>query len=393
MGGAIYVELDLFAALVLLIIMDKSRSFLLSKKERIFRRVLVSTLIVLIFDASTWLFNGMRFEGAENLNLIANYLYWFVSLFPCYLGLMYCCYEISPNLYEKTKVLFSLPIWLGAALLIANQSTGWIFTITSENLYQRGQHFLLVGALPFLHMGLAITLMAVVTIRSPKHQRKQYEMLALFMSIPLWGSLLQIFVYGLITIWPGLTLTILISYVYFQKGNLSLDSLTGTNNRRRFDDYCGWKWRNLGSEDSLFLVVLDINDFKSINDTYGHAEGDAALIRAAETLKKVMAHGKGFLARIGGDEFAIVLNNVSEDVVALLVSSIKEQIQEENLRADKPYRISFAIGYAGTYGKQKVDFKKFFSDADHAMYAHKRSFKQAASTEQAYAPSPLHQNC
>lgn len=84
---------------------------------------------------------------------------------------------------------------------------------------------------------------------------------------------------------------------------------------------------------------------------------------------------RGFLARIGGDEFAIVLDNATDDEVSSIISNIKTQMRIENEQAQSPYSITFAIGYACTYGKQKIDFKKFFSDADHAMYAHKRSFK------------------
>lgn len=375
MNNAVYIAFDFFAALVLFIIMDRSRSFLLSKKDRIFRQILVTTIVVLVFDASTWLFNGGTGAASLILNNLSHYAYWFASLLPCYFSLLYCVYAVSPELYKRIRFTLSMPLWIGVGLLLLNEKSGWIFTVTSNNLYQQGPYFLLVGSLPFIHMGLAIALTLAAAMRTPKNQRKQYEMLTFFMSFPVLGSLLSIFMYGYLTFWPEFTLAMLMSYVYFQKGDLSLDALTNINNRRRFDDYCTWKWRNLGEEENLVLIVLDINDFKSINDNFGHAEGDSALVLAANALKKVMSNERGFLARIGGDEFAIVLDNVSDETVSSLITRIKAQVRADNAKAQSPYLITFALGYACTYGNQKVDFKKFFSDADKAMYAHKRSFK------------------
>ena len=86
-----------------------------------------------------------------------------------------------------------------------------------------------------------------------------------------------------------------------------------------------------------------------------------------------MSNEKGFLARIGGDEFAILLSNVSESAVGALTDRIRNLLEAENCSAGESYRLSFSVGYAGTDGSRKMDFAKLFSQADEAMYIQKRS--------------------
>ena len=194
------------------------------------------------------------------------------------------------------------------------------------------------------------------------------------MAAPLVGALLQIFFYGIVTIWIGLTLTDLMCYVYIQRGNLATDPLTGVNNRRRFDSYSTWRWKELRGSDTLWLVMLDVDKFKRINDTYGHAEGDTALVRAAEVLKHALTGMKeAFLARIGGDEFAILLNNTDETAVQALCECICALMETDNAISGRPYRLSFSIGYASISGEDKPDFRILFARADQKMYEQKRA--------------------
>jgi diguanylate cyclase (GGDEF)-like protein len=189
--------------------------------------------------------------------------------------------------------------------------------------------------------------------------------------VTLLGSLIQMLIYGAVTIWISAVLSMLMCYVYLQNNNLAMDALTHLNNRRRFDEFVKTESEHPNQLGEFFLLVLDIDHFKMINDTYGHAEGDQALVSAACVLKKAMEDEHGFLARIGGDEFAIILPAANEDIIENLIFKIRCLMDNTNKEAGKPSEINFSIGHASQYGNE-LNFEKLFSDADENMYESKK---------------------
>ena len=116
--------------------------------------------------------------------------------------------------------------------------------------------------------------------------------------------------------------------------------------------------------------MIDIDNFKSINDRYGHVVGDDALIRTSRILRASV--GKNALvARYGGDEFLIILREKNEMEAALLVGEIQNNCAAFNRIWDKDYTLSFSIGYT-VVDPSVVDKEEFFIRADRAMYAAKR---------------------
>jgi diguanylate cyclase (GGDEF)-like protein len=365
----LYVELDVFAALILLVIMEHGKRRL-NLTQRLFKRLLISVVVVLLSDAVTWGLNGASFPGARTLNVIANYIYWFSGMLPCYLALLYCMSVVYGRVLKLWKWLFLLPVLGGAVLLLLNGQNGWIFTVSADNIYARGPYFLVVGAMPFLHLAVAIAITVWKYLHAQFYERKTYLMLALYMLVTVFGSVLQILIYGLLTIWISIALSLLMCYVYIQNGSLSTDHLTGLNNRARFDAYSAWLWEHRKDYGGICLMVLDVDRFKSINDGYGHSEGDRALSLIAAALKAAMADRRGFLSRIGGDEFAILLTNAEEGDDELLAAHITLLLQAGNERGEKPYTVSASIGSAWLRDDEE-SFRTFFSRADQAMYRQK----------------------
>ena len=116
---------------------------------------------------------------------------------------------------------------------------------------------------------------------------------------------------------PVISASIMIELLCLYTGTLnqqiSIDQLTQVNNRRNLLGYLNYKVRN--HEERLFLFMLDVDRFKSINDTYGHLEGDNALIRTANVLKQACRsfRKRPYIARYGGDEFIVVLEGAEQD--------------------------------------------------------------------------------
>lgn len=106
----------------------------------------------------------------------------------------------------------------------------------------------------------------------------------------------------------GTFLPIHLAFLEIQNGEIYSDALTGLNNRRRMEIYLQDKIHNTSEEKPFRIHMIDVNDFKQVNDKFGHIVGDRALQLVADALRNVAGQMHGFCARYGGDEFVLILN-------------------------------------------------------------------------------------
>lgn len=115
------------------------------------------------------------------------------------------------------------------------------------------------------------------------------------------------------------------------------DGLTGLPNRRRFDDYLDMEWRRAMREQStLSLLMVDVDYFKSYNDSFGHLQGDEALSRIGLALRESCARPADLAARFGGEVFVVVLPNTAEEGALLIAEKIRLSIMALAIEHEKP---------------------------------------------------------
>jgi diguanylate cyclase (GGDEF)-like protein len=151
----------------------------------------------------------------------------------------------------------------------------------------------------------------------------------------------------------------------------SEDPLTGLKNRRRFEEDLRIelaRGRRDGSTGALLL--LDIDDFKRVNDSSGHPAGDRALQEVASTLRR-RTRETDVLARVGGDEFAVVLPHCSTDEAGAVAEAIADAIREQRPPEDGTHPLTVSIGLAMFGADSRTDFESVQSFADTGMYAAK----------------------
>ncbi len=149
------------------------------------------------------------------------------------------------------------------------------------------------------------------------------------------------------------------------------DGLTGLANRRRFDKCLASEWRR-GMRDgqSLSLLMIDADYFKLYNDTYGHMRGDSCLRQIAESCQDVVARPGDLVARFGGEEFAIILPNTSNEGAIQVANEVCLALRSRKLqhRANLPGIVTISIGCATmipAMGKHATDLIEM---ADQALY-------------------------
>ena len=148
------------------------------------------------------------------------------------------------------------------------------------------------------------------------------------------------------------------------------DALTGIHNRVYFDECME---AMLEEKDKLTLGYLDLDCLKTVNDQYGHAEGDSYILKFVSTVQKYFRTTDIF-CRIGGDEFCLILRGIPEDVVSEKLQKAMEEFQGFR---DRGYIHGFSFGVVQMNGKDETrTLKEILEEADSAMYQCKRRNKE-----------------
>lgn len=175
-----------------------------------------------------------------------------------------------------------------------------------------------------------------------------------------------------------------------------VDSLTGLFNRRAFEKkICEEFERAQRYRHPISVLILDIDNFKTINDTYGHHGGDAALVKIAETLRE-RTRRSDFPARFGGEEFVLVLPETDHENALQAATKIHGEIRSCTFGTPaKPFTLTVSIGLSSTSLKPYSDWQQMLDDADRALYSAKHNGKNRVETygpEHAgsQVPSPAH---
>jgi diguanylate cyclase (GGDEF)-like protein len=124
------------------------------------------------------------------------------------------------------------------------------------------------------------------------------------------------------------------------------------------------------------VLYADLNRFKYVNDTFGHEQGDLLLITFARVLSRVFDGTLGFTARAGGDEFVVIMTEVSEAVVLEAWQQVELELIEESRRLPYCYWITSSHGVATRAAGEEKSLEALVREADQAMYLCKQKFKK-----------------
>ena len=150
------------------------------------------------------------------------------------------------------------------------------------------------------------------------------------------------------------------------------DDLTCFYNRRAFLALAGQQLRVARrNAQGLLLFFADVNNLKEINDTYGHREGDLALVRSADALEQTFRNSD-VIARLAGDEFAVVALAAACENREVILRRLEENLNSSSTDESR-YKLSLSVGMARFDPKRPVSLGKLISMADEAMYEHKKN--------------------
>jgi len=156
-----------------------------------------------------------------------------------------------------------------------------------------------------------------------------------------------------------------------------LDELTGLYNRRGFFTLGQQQLKTAHrTKRRMVLLFADLDGMKRINDTFGHPEGDRALIETADVLRETFRESD-IIARIGGDEFVVLAIETNGFPAEVLTHRLQENLEARNARGDRRYKLSLSVGLARYDPESPCSIDDLLTQADRLMYERKRGNQKA----------------
>ena len=383
MEKVLYAQLMLMNVLVLFVIWHSDTYRIRGPvmiSQRLFRVLIWVDIIAIVCDVVQVVCEGMLFQFNNFVQNATILLYYLLHCAVAFIFGLYVDYELYPDTerFKKRIRYYTIPIIFNSFMSIASLWTGWYFRIDETNSYVRGPMFYLPVVISCGYVMYILFMLLKYKkekLMDGNMQKELYTRLFIFPLISCVGALLQILMPGTAWIFPTTTLAILINYTTVQNGYMARDHLTGLYNRSQLESFMNYQLKNLKRGHYFFLILIDLDKFKEINDTLGHVVGDDALINAAKLLRGSCKRKADYVARLGGDEFVIIGQCQEVAAVDLIITRMHDVFSRFNKVSRKPYRIQFSAGYTVYDGSNQATLDMLISEADHKMYDIKNAKK------------------
>ncbi|AIO18558.1 putative diguanylate cyclase AdrA [Candidatus Izimaplasma bacterium HR1] len=362
-------DLNIFAIvlLVALLLVVLFKQELITLKGKIFRWIIIVTIIMLALEIFSWVFDGVETRNAYILNFTFNFFFTALNTVVVCLWASYIDYIVYENKERlRRRWYYFQPFIIVFILSIVNIFTPVLFEISDQNVYSR---------LPFIWISITMTFILYIyalyiVIRNRRYLNSNvlYGVL-IFLLLPMIATLFQLWFYGLLVIWPATAVALIFSYLIFETTSSSRDFLTGAYTRMRAEEFI----KTLLKRRRKFAVVMiDLDDFKVINDTFGHHVGDDMLIEMTKILKSVFVN-KAVVSRYGGDEFLVVVEGSSDGDMQLYRRKIEQALINSESVYAQAQKFSYGVAFCENF--ESWTMESIITTADNNMYLDKAKNK------------------
>ena len=337
------------------------RSFFIKLKLLYPLQLLIVTFIATINETLSFIIDARPGFIFHILQYISNTISSASSGIIGYCWCLFVEYHIHRNfkrIKKKSRIL-AVPLIIATILIFINLlGTGIIFDISKENVYTRGPMNFILYIFVFVYY-----IESIYTVQKAKNDSILVEFFPIyFFIIPcMIGTMIQGFFFGISTIWLCVAIAFIIVYIEIQISISFIDDLSGLYNRKYMNHYLD-KLQN-DKPKRVYGFLMDINDFKTINDIYGHLKGDQAIIQFGKILQHSIDKDSVAI-RMGGDEFVIFAILKSNEEALALKKHIEQNVRQFNTNSTEPFHLSFSIGIA----KYSGNIETFLSSMDDSMY-------------------------
>ena len=374
-----FMEANSFALIILLIIYFNIRKYGSNKKfeQKIYSFLLFSNIAMLLVDLIRLYVDGKNDSVMYGINVVFTTIMIISTPLLPMLWTIYIDYKIfldRVKLKRNFKYILipsALNLLLAIVSLVGGINGKKIFSIDAENFYHRGDLYILMVLASYSYL-----IYSFVSLIKNKNlvDESEYKSLRMFAIPPFVGGILQSLIFGLKLTWISMALSLLIIFLYIQNNLLHVDVLTGLYNRRNLEKYLKNIFSNTEKSRTIGGVLLDINDFKHINDSYGHDEGDIALVSVAKILREGF-DSDDFISRYAGDEFVVIIKLEDKEQTGPIIDRLRKNFKEFNESNVTPYDITVSVGYDIYNPELNMSDDEFIKHTDKLMYEDKTRIK------------------
>ena len=326
-------------------------------------------MIACLVEPLTFLVDGKPGALCHWINVLGNTYLYYANSTGTFLWLIYMDLNLFNDRRRIQKIYYKLavPVTILIISLVFNIWGGFYFTVDAENVYHRQPA---VYIFYIYLLSCAIYTIILYYIYKFRHGETAFFPVYMYVAPVLLASFLQMFIYGVSLAWLGTAMGCIALYLSLQQQKVYKDELTGLYNRL-YLKHILYKMSRYNNR-SYYGLMMDLNDFKKINDNFGHSMGDQALIELAKIFRSVI-HDNCLAFRYAGDEFIILTKTTRIEDVITLEKNLQKKIEDYNSSSTYPFQLSIAIGHA-KYDNEKDDEDSFLKKIDSAMYQEKKAY-------------------
>lgn len=336
----------------------------LTFRNKLFILIIIMNLLTMIIEVITFAAENRDASFYYYLNITSNNI---LFLYAPITGGLFASYVDYVLHRDRTRLVkywyFMQPAIIVAIALLINLFTPIVFSISSAGVYTREAYYLILIVPLYL---LFIHVFGVTAMYKPKGDYKLLIGVGIYLFGPILASIFQLFFKSdLLLIYPVGAMATVFAYLTFESTNGSTEFFTKLFTRERATFLISDK---LSNNDEFSIIMFDIDNFKYINDTYGHAVGDEAILFVANSLKN---HFKSCLvSRWGGDEFIVISTMTNYHTIISECSILqKEMTESQNIDIEE---ISFSMGFSIHEKDENKSMESLIVEADQMMYRNKK---------------------
>ena len=339
------------------------------------KNIIYMYILNLAADMFWALTEGGFISPPKILNAAVNSILLCSTVLGCYVWFRYVTYRARLNFVsaKNSKILLIVPVIIAVVLNIASIFTGWTFSIGTNGRFETGKLFLLQSVISYLYLLFATVLSVSHAVKSNyKPHKYEFFIYATYIVPGMLCGFLEDFIPTVPILSLSMYLEINVIFMLLRDRQITRDVMTGLNNKRVLDEQLEKEISKSSKKHPVSVFMIDIDNFKKINDVYGHIAGDDAIKLVAHCLKATAQKYGLTVCRYGGDEFSLI--NASHTGNNEIVKALKEEIRNACTVSHLEFEVTVSIGYAICTDKH-YHLQKLIDSADAFMYREKQSKK------------------
>ena len=370
-----YTEANIVCIVIFAILLRHERLYSTRQEKQIwFNRTMIAHILYFLSDIGWAAVISGNLPRTRALVILFNFLNFVLLSMISYGWFMYMAASEDMILGKtwKQRRLLCLPMMISITVIVVAFIAAPRFWVNDAGELNTWYYPLMLAAPLIYIIGSAVISLINAKKADTREKKQLYRLIGLYPLSVVFFGLLQLIALNAPLFCFGCTVMMLYFFIQSMQSQISLDALTKLNNRGQIERYM--KQVRYRENLPVYAAMIDIDHFKKINDTFGHAEGDRALILMAEAMKQTSERigENAFIGRYGGDEFTMIVQSAKEGIMEQVTDWLRDfahQKQEENhLR----YALDVSIGY-DLLRDGKDTMEACLKRADKKLYENKRA--------------------